>query len=169
MLRDMPDAWPDHLQAGTLNGPGIAGLAASVRFIESKTVESIRSHVTSLKLRLRDGLAGIPGVRLHSPRAPEGAPIITITTDTMDPATLAGRLDREFGILTRPGLHCAPETHRLLGTERTGALRLSFGWASTEAHADRALEAIDALAGRRAHAVAGAGGLRDSAASGGGA
>jgi selenocysteine lyase/cysteine desulfurase len=58
---------------------------------------------------------------------------------------LAERLDREFGVLCRPGLHCAPEVHRFLGTDGTGALRFSVGWCSTEADVDRALEGVGAI------------------------
>jgi selenocysteine lyase/cysteine desulfurase len=65
----------------------------------------------------------------------------------MDPATLATELDRRYGIQTRPGLHCAPEVHRILGTVETGALRLSLGWASTADDVDWAIHAIHALAG----------------------
>ena len=60
-------------------------------------------------------------------------------------APLWPRLDREFGVLCRPGLHCAPEVHRVLGTDGTGALRLSVGWCSTEADVDRALEGVSAI------------------------
>ncbi|MGH7445695.1 MAG: cysteine desulfurase, partial [Longimicrobiales bacterium] len=55
------------------------------------------------------------------------------------------RLDREHGVLTRPGLHCAPDAHRLMGTEQTGAVRFSLGWASTESDVARALAAVGAL------------------------
>jgi selenocysteine lyase/cysteine desulfurase len=78
---------------------------------------------------------------------------VTITADETDPATLAKRLDQEHGILVRPGLHCAPETHRILGTEGTGAVRLSVGWATTAGDVDRALRAVDAIVGRKAVAV----------------
>jgi len=63
----------------------------------------------------------------------------------VDPPTLALRLDREWGVMVRHGLNCAPEVHRILHTERTGAVRLSLGWASTAEDVDRALEGMDAL------------------------
>lgn len=143
----MPDAWPDRLQAGTVNAPGIAGLAAGIRWILDRTVERIHRETGALKSRLRRGLADIRGVRVLSPPAPEGAPIVTLVVDRIDPGTLAQRLDRDHGVLARPGLHCAPESHRLLGTAETGALRFSLGWATTEAEVDRAIEAVARVAG----------------------
>jgi selenocysteine lyase/cysteine desulfurase len=143
--REMPAAWPDHLEAGTTNAPGIAGLGAAVDWVLRETVESLQRHTAALKSRLWDGLSSIGGLRVLSPRAPAGAPIVTVIAHNIDPATLASRLDREHGILTRPGLHCAPDVHRLLGTDGTGAVRFSLGWSSTEEDVDHAVESADAL------------------------
>jgi selenocysteine lyase/cysteine desulfurase len=74
---------------------------------------------------------------------------VTLTADILDAATLAGRLDREHGVLARAGLHCAPGAHAALGTERAGALRLSLGWASTQAEVDRAVDAIRQVCGAK--------------------
>jgi selenocysteine lyase/cysteine desulfurase len=157
LLAGMPDAWPDHLQAGTVNAPGIAGLSAGIRWVSERTVERIGREAAALKVRLWRGMSAVPGVRVLSPEAPAGAPIVTITADGEDPGTLAGRLDREYGIMARPGLHCAPETHRLLGTEATGALRFSPGWASTAEDVDRAIEAVSRLLARPVFPGAGPG------------
>lgn len=157
LLRRMPAEYPDHLEAGTVNGPGIAGLLAGIDFVLERGVDEIRRHVSRLKERAHDALSGIHGVSVLSPRFPEGAPVITLNADSIDAATLSRRLDREFGIMTRAGLHCAPETHRLLGTERTGALRLSFGWASLQDDADAAADAIAAIV--RPPAFAGSDGI----------
>ncbi len=81
------------------------------------------------------------GLRVRSPLAP-ALPIVTVTADAVDPATLAARLDRAHGVLARPGLHCAPEVHRVLGTADTGAVRFSLGWCSTDEHVDRAIAAV---------------------------
>lgn len=141
----MPAAYPDHLEAGTLNGPGLAGLAAGVELLEHHTIERVHERLSALKATLHDGLAAIPGVQVRSPRAPHALPIVTLTARALDPATLALRLDREHGVLVRAGLHCAPEAHRILGTADTGAVRFSLGLASTEADVARALEATAAV------------------------
>jgi selenocysteine lyase/cysteine desulfurase len=156
LLREMPDAWPDHLQAGTLNAPGIAGLLAGINFVRQRSVARIQRETSALKAMLHAGLLRLPGVRVLSPPSPEGAPLVTFVARDIDTGTLAGRLDREFGVLGRPGLHCAPETHRLLGTDTTGALRFSIGWRTTTADIERALDAVARLTSARARAGAAA-------------
>jgi selenocysteine lyase/cysteine desulfurase len=143
----MPDAMPDRLEAGTVNAPGLAGLAAGLEFVLQRGVEELHRHEARLKQRLRAGLAGMGGVTVLSPEAGDGVGIVTLRARRIDPATLAHRLDAEWGVQGRSGLHCAPECHRLLGTLDTGALRLSLGWASTSEDVDRALEGIQALTG----------------------
>lgn len=139
--RAMPHAYPDHLEAGTLNGPGIAGLGAGAAWVGARGVRALHAHAVELKARLRAGLAEIPGLRLLSPAAPEGAAIVTVSAEGTPAATLARNLDRQHDVQVRAGLHCAPEVHRLLGTTATGAVRFSLGWASTEEDVDAAVEA----------------------------
>jgi cysteine desulfurase family protein len=145
MQRDMPEAYPDHLEAGTSNGPAIAGLAAGIDAVLEEGVASAHARTSALKKTLWEGLSAIDGVHVRSPLALDGVSIVTITADALDPAALAARLDREHGVLTRSGLHCAPEAHRLLGTEGTGALRFSLGWSSTEQDVERAVDAVHAV------------------------
>lgn len=151
----MPDAMPDRLEAGTQNGPGIAGLLAGVEWVLDRGVDAIHAREGELKARLRGLLGAIPGLHLLSPAAPEGVGIVTVSVDGLDAARLAGRLDREFGVMTRAGLHCAPDAHRLLGTEAAGAVRFSVGWATTEAEVDRAAEAVARVAAETMPARAG--------------
>ena len=87
----------------------------------------------------------MPAVRILSPPDPDGVAIVTITADGIEPAALAERLDRDHRVMTRAGIHCAPEVHRILGTVETGAVRFSLGWASTEEDVDAALAGVDAV------------------------
>jgi cysteine desulfurase / selenocysteine lyase len=143
--RDMPESLPDRLEAGSANTPGMAGLLAGIAFLEEKGVGVLHGKEMELKARLREGLAGLPGVRVVSPPGEDGVGIVTVISDRVDPPTLAMRLDREWGVMVRHGLNCAPEAHRTLGTATTGAVRLSLGWASTAHDVDRALEGIEIL------------------------
>jgi selenocysteine lyase/cysteine desulfurase len=152
-LLDMPEAMPDRLEAGTGNAPGMAGLVAGIDEVRARGVERIHAELSRLKARLRSGLADLPGVRVLSPTAPGGAPIVTATVDALTPSALAERLDREWGVEVRAGLHCAPRVHRLLGTAETGAVRFSLGWASTDADVERALEGVEAMAVARPGAI----------------
>jgi cysteine desulfurase / selenocysteine lyase len=145
--REMPDAFPDRLEAGTPNAPGIAGLLAGCEYLLEEGVEKIHQRESALKVRLRDGLEQIAGVRVLSPPAPDGAALVTLAAKDVGPGELARRLEREWGVLARAGLHCAPEAHRILGTAESGALRLSLGWASTEEDVDRAVSGLESIAG----------------------
>jgi selenocysteine lyase/cysteine desulfurase len=151
---EMPEALPDRFEAGTLNGPGIAGLEAGCRFVLARGIEREHARLAKLKATLRQGLQAIDGVRLLSPPAPEGTAVVTLTVAGYDAGALARDLQAEFGVQARAGLHCAPGAHRMLGTERTGALRFSLGWASTELDVDRAVEGVARLAGRGVAPVA---------------
>lgn len=142
---EMPRALPDRLEAGSLNAPGIAGLLAGLEWLRAHGVERLRAHEMRLKDTLYRALAQLPGVQLLSPPAPDGVPIVALTVPGFDTGTLAARLDREHGVLARPGLHCAPGAHRLLGTAGTGALRFSLGWASTEQDVARAVDALRSI------------------------
>ncbi len=142
LLADMPAAWPDHLEAGTLNAPGIAGLASGVAWLRREGVERIRARTSSLHRALADGLAAIEGLDVLSPLSAQSVPIVTIASPQLRADRLADRLDREHGVLVRAGLHCAPDVHRLIGTAETGAVRFSLGWSTTESDVARALEAV---------------------------
>ena len=108
-------------------------------------MEILHAREMELKRILWEGLGSLSGIRVLSPRAPDGVGIVTISSPRVDSATLAGRLDREWGVLVRYGLNCAPEVHRLLGTSRGGAVRLSLGWASTRAAVEQAIRGVDAI------------------------
>jgi cysteine desulfurase/selenocysteine lyase len=146
-MRDMPPSYPDHLEAGTLSAPGLASLLAGMEWIQARGVAALHEHASALKARLWDGLNNIPEIRVLSPRAPDGVALVTVVPRNMDVPTLANRLDREHGVLTRAGLHCAPEAHRLLGSDRTGAVRFSLGWSTTEQDIDLAVEAVAQVSG----------------------
>ena len=144
---DMPALLPDRLEAGSMNGPGIAGLLAGLEWLLKGAVEVVHGHESTLKWRLWDALYAIPGVQMQSPmHGEEGTGIVTITIDGVDPAEAALRLDRDHGVLVRAGLHCAPESHEILGTAGTGAIRFSVGWATTKAEVDRAAAAVRQIA-----------------------
>lgn len=153
--REMPGALPDRLEAGTPNAPGIAGLLAGCEYLLAEGVERLHAREVRLKARLRSGLEQISGVRVLSPAAPDGAALVTVVADAVDPSELARRLEVDWGVMARAGLHCAPEAHNLLGSGASGALRLSLGWASTEEDVDRAIAGLEAIAGREQVAVDG--------------
>ena len=92
-----------------------------------------------------EGLRQIPGVKIHSPD--DGTALIaSFSLDGFEPDEIARRLDREFHILCRPGLHCSPAAHQHLGTFPRGTVRLSLGWGNSEEHVERTLAALTKIA-----------------------
>lgn len=146
---EMPESLPDRLEVGTVNAPGIAGLLAGVEWIAARGAERLHRAEQLHKAELLRRLRSIPGVRVHSPPAPDGVGIVTLTCEGFTPSELAMRLDREHGVQTRSGLHCAPEAHEVIGTLETGAVRFSTGWATTEEDIERAATAMERLSERR--------------------
>lgn len=146
-LEEMPDFAPDRYEAGTLNTPGIAGLGAGVEFLIERGMEQVRAHEVALLTQLMDGLEAIGGVTLHGPRDPRRKTgVVLFTMDGVDPAEIGDRLDAEFEIAVRVGLHCAPGAHRALGTFPLGGVRVSPGYFNTAAEIERAVEAVSRIA-----------------------
>lgn len=143
---DIPLYLPDRFEPGTPNLPGIYGWEAALEYLEGITVEAVVAHDRALSARLLGGLRDVPGVLLIGPDTTEGrVGVFSLDFPGKDNAEIAARLEEEFGILTRCGLHCAPNAHRTLGTFPRGTVRLSLGWFNTEADIDRALQAVKAL------------------------
>lgn len=146
---DQPILMPDKLESGTLNAPGLIALGAGIDFILSEGMAKIRSHEEDLAFRMIEGLAEIPGVDVYGPKVRgKHAPVVMMNLRDMDSSELALRLNDDFDIAVRPGLHCAPLAHETMGTFRQGAVRFSFGYTNTEDDVNRALEAIRAIAAR---------------------
>jgi cysteine desulfurase family protein len=140
---EMPDWLPDRLEAGTPNGPGIAGLGTACSWIENEGVPAIHAREQQLVHRLADGLREVRNARLHgwSDDGPHTG-ILSFTVDHLDTGELAAWLDRERGIMLRAGLHCAPAAHRRLGTFPDGTLRAGIGPFNSENHVDKLIEAV---------------------------
>ena len=138
---EMPTAWPDHLEAGTQNGPGIAGLAAGVEWLFEHDVGALQARLEALRTQLAEGIRATDGAQLVSYTGQETVPIVTFVAGATSPSEVAGRLDR-LGVACRAGLHCAPDAHRLVGTDEEGAVRLSLGWCSTAEDVDIIVRAV---------------------------
>lgn len=143
-----PLEWPTRLEAGTLNGHGIAGLSAGLDFIEARGgVEAIAAHERALAERFLAGVRGIPGITLYGAfDQPVRSAIVSLNVGDIDSAEISDALMQGWGIATRPGAHCAPLMHRALGTERQGVVRFSFGYFNTDEDVDTAIDALRDLA-----------------------
>lgn len=143
-----PLEWPTRLEAGTLNGHGIAGLSAGLDFIEAQGgVEAIAACERSLANRFHAGVREISGIKLYGAfDQPTRSAIVSLNVGDIDSAEISDALMQGWGIATRPGAHCAPLMHRALGTERQGVVRFSFGYFNTTEEVDTAIDALCDLA-----------------------
>lgn len=125
-----PEALPDRFESGTCNLPGICGLKKGIDFVNSVSIKKIQSHEYSLLVSLYDKLSRINGVVLYTPKpsAEYNAPLISFNVDGKSSEETADILNRRYSIAVRAGLHCAPLTHKMLGTEETGAVRASMSY-----------------------------------------
>lgn len=143
-----PLEWPTRLEAGTLNGHGIAGLSAGLDFIEAQGgVEVIAARERALADRFLAGVREIPGIKLYGAfdQSTRSA-IVSLNVGDIDSAEISDELMQGWGIATRPGAHCAPLMHRALGTERQGVVRFSFGYFNTDEEVGTAIDALRDLA-----------------------
>lgn len=149
-----PEAYPAHLEAGTLNGHGIAGLSAAVEFIQEwKDGDALQGpvaiHVKELALRDRfiEAVSDIPGIEIYGPGiGSESMPIVALNLAGLESWETADLLAQEYGIAVRAGAHCAPRMHRALGTEKSGAVRFSFGLFNTPEEVETAARALREIA-----------------------
>lgn len=145
----MPSFMPDRFEAGTMNLPGIMGFHAALRWLEQETIDAVRSHELELTERFLSGALDIPHLRVIGRQdIAERAGVVSVVPENADPALVADALGREYGIMVRVGLHCAPNAHKTLGTFPTGTIRFSFGRWNTPQQVDTALSALRELCGR---------------------
>ena len=144
--RAQPEQLPTLLEAGTLNGHGIAGLSAALDYIREVGMDTIREKEEALMRRFYAGVSAIPGVTAYGNFAAPRTAVAALNIRDYDSGEVADALSQDYGIATRSGAHCAPRMHRALGTEHQGAVRFSFGWFNTEAEIDTAIQAVKELA-----------------------
>ena len=141
-----PEQLPTRLEAGTLNGHGIAGLSAALDYIRTVGMETIREKEEALMRRFYEGVSAIPGVTVYGDFTAPRTAVVALNIRDYDSGEVSDALAQDYGIATRPGAHCAPRMHRALGTEHQGAVRFSFGWFNTEHEIDTAIRAVKELA-----------------------
>jgi cysteine desulfurase / selenocysteine lyase len=147
-----PDFMPDRFEAGSHNAIGIAGLSEGVNWILRRGISAIARHEQELCATFIETAAGVEGLRFFGPQgAANRIGVFSVRIDGWTPPALAEQLEKEFGILTRPGLHCAPLAHQAIGTHHAGeedsaadagTTRLSFGALTQKRDVQFAAEAL---------------------------
>lgn len=141
-----PEQLPVLLEAGTLNGPGIAGLGAAIDYVNEIGVDRIQRWEASLTRRFCEGVQAIRGVTVYGDFSGDRAGIVALNIGDLDSGEAADLLFRDYGIAVRSGAHCAPRMHEALGTREQGAVRFSFSCFTTEAEISSAIDAVREIA-----------------------
>ena len=150
-FEEQPDFLPDRFESGTPNGVGIAGLLAGTQFVLERGIEKIRREESRLMDKLMEGLREIPQARFYSPENKKNRiATFSFNLGQRSPSDVALRLEKEFGILCRSGLHCAPAAHRTIGTFPEGTVRFSLSQFNSQDEMETAVQAVSRIARGRA-------------------
>ena len=142
-----PDFLPDKLESGTLNAIGLAGLGAALSDLSAFGVDNVLPHEQKLLRQFRDGLRELPEIEVYGPADPaESVGVLSLNVAGLPCDEVGVRLEQQFGIFTRTGLHCAPAAHRSIGTLTSGTVRFSVSRFTTEAEIAAALAALAIIA-----------------------
>ncbi len=141
-----PSEMPTALEAGTLNGHGIAGLEAAADYLMREGIDTIRSREQELMWKFYEGVKAIPGVKIYGDfSSKERCAIVALNIRDYDSSEVSDELLMTYHISTRPGGHCAPLMHEALGTVEQGAVRFSFSHYNTEEEVETAVNAVREL------------------------
>jgi cysteine desulfurase family protein len=146
-FEEQPDFMPDKFECGTPNTIGLAGLGAGAAFLLEQGVETVAAKELALTRRFLDHLQAFgPDVTVYGPlAAKDRISLISFNLRDITPSDAALHFDERWGIMCRPGLHCAPAAHRTIGTFPRGTVRFSFGFFNTQEHVDLAAGALRQL------------------------
>lgn len=162
--RKHPMELPTALEAGTLNGHGIAGLHAALKWIQKTGIDVIHEKEMALAEQFQREIATIPGIHIYGGEKRVAA-IVSCNLADLDSAYVSDRLAEEYGIATRAGAHCAPLMHIHFGTEKQGMVRFSFSCFNTAEEVEKAVRTMQDIAAEnrgKVTAYVGAGGKTSS-------
>lgn len=147
---EQPETWPERFESGTLNAPGLAGLAAGIAEVQKLGLEAIAAHEQSLIESLAAGLSQLPGIILYgSPDKSSSTGTLSFNVQELDCSEVAHILDTAYAIAVRSGLHCAPAAHRTINTFPHGTVRASVGPYNTQEDIETLIHAVSEIIGFR--------------------
>jgi cysteine desulfurase family protein len=151
-LTGQPLDMPHKLEVGSQNVIGIAGLSEALAWLAEKGIDSLARHEQQLGDIFLDLAGQIEAMNFYCPRNGGGdgrTAVFSVNLPGTKPLELAQRLEAEFGVLTRAGLHCAPLAHQTIGTFPDGACRISFGPFTTQDDARHVANGLARIAARQ--------------------
>ena len=144
---EIPDFMPDRFESGTPNLPGIYGLHEALLYLKTHSLQAINEKELSLTGYFLEQLQALDDTGRHiriigKKDLTDRNAVVSIQTPEIDMSQVAWQLDNEYGVMTRVGLHCAPNAHKTLGTYPAGTIRFSFGPENTKNELDFALQGL---------------------------
>lgn len=144
---EIPDFMPDRFESGTPNLPGIYGLHEALLYLKTHSLQAINEKELSLTGYFLEQLQALDDTGRHiriigKKDLTDRNAVVSIQTPEIDMSQVAWQLDNEYGVMTRVGLHCAPNAHKTLGTYPAGTIRFSFGLENTKNELDFAIQGL---------------------------
>lgn len=144
-----PDKMPTRLECGTLNSHSIAGLNASLDYLNENGIENLTNKAISISNYFYENIKDLDEIKLYGDFSKLKAPIVSLNIGDEDSGKIGGILSSEYNIATRTGAHCAPLLHRAFGTVEQGMIRFSFSHSNTFEEVDLAINAIKNIINKR--------------------
>ena len=141
-----PDYYPNHLETGTSNVSGIAGLREAIKFLNKEGIENIHNKEKELTKYALEKLETVKDIEIYGPRDCEKMlSVISFNIKYKRPEDVGSILDQKYDIMLRAGLHCAPTAHSVIGTKERGTLRIGLGYFNEKEDIDKLVEALNNL------------------------
>ena len=141
-----PDYYPNHLETGTSNVSGIAGLRAAIKFLNREGIDNIHNKEKELTKYALQRLETVKDIEIYGPKDCEKIlSVISFNIKNKRPEDISTILDQKYDIMLRAGLHCAPTAHSVINTKDRGSLRIGIGYFNTKDNIDKLVEALNNL------------------------
>ena len=141
-----PDYYPNHLETGTSNVSGIAGLREAIKFLNEEGIENIHNKEKELTKYALEKLETVKDIEIYGPKDCEKMlSVISFNIKDKRPEDVGSILDQKYDIMLRAGLHCAPTAHSVIGTKERGTLRIGLGYFNEKEDIDKLVEALNNL------------------------
>ena len=141
-----PDYYPNHLETGTSNVSGIAGLREAIKFLNKEGIENIHNKEKELTKYALEKLETVKDIEIYGPKDCEKIlSVISFNIKYKRPEDVGSILDQKYDIMLRAGLHCAPTAHSVIGTKDRGTLRIGLGYFNKKEDIDKLVEALNNL------------------------
>ena len=141
-----PDYYPNHLETGTSNVSGIAGLRAAIKFLNREGIDNIHNKEKELTKYALQRLETVKDIEVYGPKDCEKIlSVISFNIKNKRPEDISTILDQKYNIMLRAGLHCAPTAHSVINTKDRGSLRIGIGYFNTKDDIDKLVEALNNL------------------------